>query len=41
MKYLVDIGKKTRVNESMDEETFGMLFFADIKSFDKELHFEI
>lgn len=25
---------KTRVNENLDEETFGMLFVANIKSFD-------
>jgi 8-oxo-dGTP pyrophosphatase MutT (NUDIX family) len=32
---------KTRVNDRVDEETFGMLFFADIKSFEEELHSEI
>lgn len=33
---------KTKVNEELDkEETFGMLYFADIKSFEKELHSEI
>lgn len=32
---------KTRVNEKLDEETFGMLFFADIHSFDDELHSEM
>lgn len=32
---------KTRVNESLDEETFGMLYFADIKAFEKELHSEM
>ncbi len=31
---------KTRVNENEDEETFGMLFLADIQSFE-ELHSEI
>ncbi len=31
---------KTRVNENMEEETFGMLFVADIVSFG-ELHSEI
>ena len=31
---------KTRVNESIDDETFGMLFFADIFSFE-EIHSEI
>ena len=31
---------KNRVNQ-MGEETFGMLFYADIKSFDAELHWEI
>ena len=32
---------KTKVNEKMDDESFGMLFFADIRSFAKELHSEI
>lgn len=32
---------KTRVNERLDEETFGMLYFADIKTFEKELHSEM
>ena len=31
---------KTRVNENEDDETFGMLFFADIYAFE-ELHSEI
>lgn len=31
---------KNRVNET-GEETFGMLYYADIKSFDGELHSEI
>lgn len=31
---------KTRVNENIDDETFGMLFFADIYSFE-EIHSEI
>ena len=31
---------KTRVNESVDEETFGMLYYADVFSFE-ELHSEI
>lgn len=31
---------KNRVN-STGEETYGMLFFADIKSFEKELHSEM
>ncbi len=31
---------KNRVNETGDE-TYGMLFFADIKTFDKELHSEM
>lgn len=31
---------KTRVNENIDEETFGMLFAADIISFE-EIHSEI
>lgn len=32
---------KTRVNENIDDESFGMLFVADILSFEKELHSEI
>lgn len=32
---------KTRVNENIDDETFGMLFIADIVSFEKELHSEM
>lgn len=32
---------KTRVNEKVDDESFGMLFVADIVSFEKELHSEI
>ena len=31
---------KTRVNES-GEESYGMLYYADIKEFDKELHSEM
>ena len=31
---------KTRVSESIDDETFGMLFFADVFSFE-EIHSEI
>lgn len=31
---------KTRVNES-GEESFGMLYYVDIKKFDKEIHSEI
>lgn len=31
---------KNRVNQS-GEESFGMLYYADIKEFDKELHSEI
>lgn len=31
---------KTRVNET-GEESFGMLYYADIKQFEKELHSEI
>ena len=31
---------KNKVNES-GEESYGMLFFADIKTFEKELHSEI
>lgn len=32
---------KTRINEKNDEESFGMLFVADILSFERELHSEI
>lgn len=32
---------KTKVNSKKDDESFGMLFFADIFSFEKELHSEI
>ena len=32
---------KTKVNKNVDDESFGMLFFADIFSFEKELHSEI
>lgn len=32
---------KTRFNENIDDESFGMLFVADIFSFEKELHSEI
>lgn len=32
---------KTRVNEELGEETFGMLYYADIKQFEGELHSEI
>lgn len=32
---------KTRENETLDEESFGMLFMADIFSFEGELHSEI
>lgn len=31
---------KTRVNVNLDDESFGMLFVAEIKSFEKELHSE-
>lgn len=31
---------KTRVNENIGDETFGMLYYADIKSFE-EIHSEI
>lgn len=31
----------TRQGEKLDEETFGMLYFAEIKEFEKELHSEI
>jgi len=32
---------KTRVNEKCDDESYGMLFYADIYDFEKELHSEI
>lgn len=32
---------KTKVNKEDGDESFGMLFFADIYSFEKELHNEI
>lgn len=32
---------KTRFNETIESESFGMLYFADIKAFDNELHNEI
>lgn len=32
---------KTRVNKSSDDISFGMIFVADIVSFEKELHSEI
>lgn len=32
---------KTRVNELLDKESFGMLFVADIQSFEEELHSEM
>ena len=32
---------KTRVNEKEDEETFGMIFTSDIRTFEKELHSEM
>ena len=32
---------KTKVNEKIDDESFGMLFYANIFSFKKELHSEM
>ena len=32
---------KTKVNEHNDDESFGMLFIADIFAFEKDLHSEI
>ncbi|WP_167955583.1 NUDIX hydrolase [Anaerosporobacter faecicola] len=32
---------KTRVNEILGEETFGMLFVAEIQTFEQELHSEM
>ncbi|MFA9378354.1 MAG: NUDIX domain-containing protein [Lachnotalea sp.] len=32
---------KTRVNENVNEDTYGMLYVADITSFENELHSEI
>lgn len=37
---IYSVKEKNRINHSNDEETFGMLFVADIFSFD-ELHSEI
>ncbi len=31
----------TRSDETLENETFGMLYYADIKSFEEELHSEI
>lgn len=35
------VKRKTRVNEKIDEESFGMLFIADVFSYETELHSEI
>ncbi len=32
---------KTTVSESLDQETYGMLYYAEIDTFDQELHSEI
>ena len=32
---------KTKVNEKIDDESFGMLFYANIFCFEKELHSEM
>lgn len=32
---------KTRINEHVDDESFGMLYVADITAFESELHSEI
>lgn len=32
---------KTKINEHNDDESFGMLFYADVFSFEKDLHSEI
>ncbi len=32
---------KNSVNKNDEEESFGMLFYADVSSFEKELHHEI
>lgn len=32
---------KTKSNEELEDESFGMLFVADIYSFEEELHSEI
>lgn len=39
--FVYSVKGKTRACESLDKETFGMVYFADIKSFEKELHSEI
>lgn len=33
--------RKTKINESIEEESFGMLYFANIYTFEEELHSEI
>lgn len=35
------VKEKTKVNGKIDDESFGMLFYANIFSFEKELHSEI
>lgn len=35
------VKEKTRINQTEDDEKFGMLFTADITSFEHELHSEI
>ncbi len=32
---------KPRVDECLDEESFGMLYYAEVREFEKELHSEI
>ena len=32
---------KNSINKNDEEESFGMLFYADVSSFEKELHYEI
>ncbi len=32
---------KTKINKTNEDENFGMLFYAEISSFEKELHSEI
>lgn len=39
--YIYSVKGKTRINKTEDDISFGMLFVADIVSFEKELHSEI
>lgn len=39
--YVYSVKGKTRVNKSEDTVSYGMVYFADVKSFEAELHSEI